>query len=66
MRTDTTMQAREAKSMAPVTYIEAIRQALLEEMRRDQNVFCIGEDIGNEPRYTRINDLKYRILLGRI
>lgn len=32
--------------MALTTYLEAIRQALFEEMRRDSNVFCIGEDIG--------------------
>ena len=29
-----------------VTYLEAIRQALFDEMERDPNVFCIGEDIG--------------------
>jgi 2-oxoisovalerate dehydrogenase E1 component beta subunit len=29
-----------------VTYLEAIRQALFEEMERDENVFCLGEDIG--------------------
>src|SRR5690348_18228257 len=28
------------------TYLEAIREGLLEEMRRDPNVFLIGEDIG--------------------
>ncbi len=32
--------------MAVVTYLEAIRQALFEEMERDPNVFLIGEDIG--------------------
>jgi 2-oxoisovalerate dehydrogenase E1 component beta subunit len=32
--------------MAEITYIEAIRQALWEEMERDQRVFLIGEDIG--------------------
>ena len=32
--------------MAEVTYLEAIREALFEEMERDQNVFCLGEDIG--------------------
>ena len=31
--------------MAEVTYLEAIRQALLEEMERDPTVFCLGEDI---------------------
>ncbi|HYE24134.1 MAG TPA: alpha-ketoacid dehydrogenase subunit beta [Clostridia bacterium] len=32
--------------MAAVTYLEAIRQGLWEEMERDPSVFCIGEDIG--------------------
>jgi len=32
--------------MATVTYLEAIRQALIEEMRRDPRVFLLGEDIG--------------------
>lgn len=32
--------------MAPVTYLEAIRQALFEEMERDPTVVCLGEDIG--------------------
>ncbi|MGH7664723.1 MAG: alpha-ketoacid dehydrogenase subunit beta [Gemmatimonadaceae bacterium] len=32
--------------MAETTYLEAIRQALFEEMQRDENVFCLGEDIG--------------------
>ena len=32
--------------MAEVTYLEAIRQALFEEMERDPAVFCLGEDIG--------------------
>jgi pyruvate/2-oxoglutarate/acetoin dehydrogenase E1 component len=29
-----------------ITYLEAIREALFEEMERDPNVFCLGEDIG--------------------
>ena len=29
-----------------VTYLEAIRQALWEEMERDEHVFCLGEDVG--------------------
>jgi pyruvate/2-oxoglutarate/acetoin dehydrogenase E1 component len=29
----------------PTTYLEAIREGLWEEMERDPNVFCIGEDI---------------------
>lgn len=32
--------------MAEITYLEAIREALVEEMDRDENVFCLGEDIG--------------------
>ncbi|MEO8000054.1 MAG: alpha-ketoacid dehydrogenase subunit beta, partial [Gemmatimonadaceae bacterium] len=32
--------------MAEITYLEAIREGLFEEMERDQNVFCLGEDIG--------------------
>ena len=32
--------------MAETTYLEAIRQALFEEMDRDANVFMLGEDIG--------------------
>jgi 2-oxoisovalerate dehydrogenase E1 component beta subunit len=29
-----------------ITYIGAIREAMREEMLRDENVYCIGEDIG--------------------
>ena len=32
--------------MPTLTYLEAIRQGLWEEMERDPSVFCIGEDIG--------------------
>ena len=32
--------------MAEITYLEAIREALFEEMERDPNVFCLGQDIG--------------------
>ncbi len=32
--------------MATTTYLEAIRQAMWEEMEADPRVFCIGEDIG--------------------
>lgn len=32
--------------MAEVTYLEAIRQGIWEEMERDDRVFMIGEDIG--------------------
>ena len=30
-----------------LTYLEAIREALLEEMRRDPKVFVLGEDVGS-------------------
>jgi 2-oxoisovalerate dehydrogenase E1 component beta subunit len=32
--------------VAPVTYLEAIRQGIWEEMERDPSVFLMGEDIG--------------------
>jgi len=32
--------------MPEITYLEAIREAHFEEMERDPNVFCLGEDIG--------------------
>ena len=33
--------------MTQVTYLEAIREALFDEMAGDDRVFCIGEDIGH-------------------
>jgi 2-oxoisovalerate dehydrogenase E1 component beta subunit len=32
--------------MPQLTYLEAIRQGISEEMERDSSVFCLGEDIG--------------------
>lgn len=32
--------------MAVISYIEAIRQAMWEEMKRDERVFILGEDVG--------------------
>jgi len=32
--------------MAEITYLQAIRDALWEELERDENVFLLGEDIG--------------------
>ncbi len=32
--------------MAETTYLQAISDGLREEMRRDESVFCLGEDIG--------------------
>jgi len=34
------------KAMPEITYLEAINAALKEEMRRDPNVFILGEDVG--------------------
>jgi 2-oxoisovalerate dehydrogenase E1 component beta subunit len=33
--------------MSEVTYLDAIRTAMLEEMERDERVFLIGEDVGH-------------------
>lgn len=32
--------------MPTLTYREALRQSIVEEIERDENVFLIGEDIG--------------------
>jgi 2-oxoisovalerate dehydrogenase E1 component beta subunit len=32
--------------MAEITYLDAIREALIEEMERDPGVLCLGEDVG--------------------
>ncbi len=32
--------------MSEITFLEAIREGITEEMERDENVFCLGEDIG--------------------
>ncbi len=41
------MQNREEEStMAVISYIEAVTQALREEMERDEKVFVLGEDVG--------------------
>ena len=32
--------------MREITYAEALNEAIKEEMERDGQVFCIGEDIG--------------------
>src|ERR1043166_2034681 len=42
--------------MAEITYLEAIREALFEEMERDANVFCIGEDIGRYGGAFKVTD----------
>jgi 2-oxoisovalerate dehydrogenase E1 component beta subunit len=42
--------------MAEVTYLEAIRQGLAEEMERDPSVFCLGEDIGKYGGAFKVTD----------
>ena len=42
--------------MSEVTYLEGIRQALFEEMERDPNVFCLGEDIGTYGGAFKVTD----------
>lgn len=45
MPSETIQSTNAEKSVEQVTYLDAIRLALFEEMRRDNNVICIGEDI---------------------
>jgi 2-oxoisovalerate dehydrogenase E1 component beta subunit len=40
------MTAEAQQQAKQVTFLEAIREALCEEMRRDESVFLLGEDIG--------------------
>ncbi|MFQ3587338.1 MAG: alpha-ketoacid dehydrogenase subunit beta [Fimbriimonadaceae bacterium] len=44
---------------ATLTYREAIRQAIIEEMDRDRQVFCMGEDIGRYKGTFRVTDGLY-------
>lgn len=37
---------KEIKTLREITYAEALNEAIKEEMERDNNVFCLGEDIG--------------------
>jgi pyruvate dehydrogenase E1 component beta subunit len=45
--------------MATLTYREAIRTAIIEEMDRDKNVFIMGEDIGKYKGTFRVTDGLY-------
>jgi len=42
-----TVEAAPTGASREMTYLEAISDALREEMRRDETVFCIGQDIGS-------------------
>ena len=46
MTTAQTAPARDTGTAREMTYLEAISDGLREEMRRDESVLCIGEDIG--------------------
>ncbi len=37
---------RGVRTMREITYLEAVREAMVQEMERDETVFLIGEDIG--------------------
>ncbi|HVT39550.1 MAG TPA: alpha-ketoacid dehydrogenase subunit beta [Gemmatimonadaceae bacterium] len=53
--------------MAEITYLEAIREALFEEMERDPNVFCLGEDVGVFGGAFKVTDgLRERFGAGRV
>ena len=41
--------------MTAVTYLEAIGQAMREEMRRDETVFLLGEDVGTYGGAFKVN-----------
>ena len=43
-------------AQSEVSYLEAISQALDEEMTRDERVFLMGEDIGNYGGDFKINE----------
>ncbi|WP_442601192.1 alpha-ketoacid dehydrogenase subunit beta [Paenibacillus sp. KN14-4R] len=44
--------------MAVITYLEAIRSAMKEEMQRDDNVFVLGEDVGKGGVNNATKDLR--------
>jgi 2-oxoisovalerate dehydrogenase E1 component beta subunit len=45
--------------MKEITYVEAIHQALWEEMERDDNVFILGEDVGKYGGAFRVTEGMY-------
>jgi pyruvate/2-oxoglutarate/acetoin dehydrogenase E1 component len=47
---------RQTQEGKPVTMLEAIREALWEEMERDPNVFILGEDIGTYGGAFKVTD----------
>ena len=51
--------------MAEMTYLQAISDGLREEMRRDEAVFCLGEDIGAFGGAFKVTDGFHRGVRGR-
>jgi acetoin:2,6-dichlorophenolindophenol oxidoreductase subunit beta len=52
--------------MAVMTYLEASRQALIEEMRRDPLVWAVGEDLGRGGVFGQYKDLTEEFGVERI
>lgn len=53
--------------MAKLTLIQAINQALLQEMEADENVVCLGEDVGREGGVFRATEgLQQKFGAGRV
>jgi pyruvate/2-oxoglutarate/acetoin dehydrogenase E1 component len=46
MTPDVATESTAASGVREITYLEAISDALRVEMRRDETVFCLGEDVG--------------------
>jgi hypothetical protein len=44
---DLSTQQAAAQNMREITYSQAVKEALAEEMRRDPHVFIIGEDVAD-------------------
>ncbi len=40
--------------MTMMSYIQAVTRALREEMQRDEKVFILGEDVGQEVEYSEL------------
>src|SRR5699024_2860320 len=50
------MNQEESSKMAEATYIQAITQAMEEELKKDDNVFVNGEDVGAKGGVFRATD----------
>ena len=61
-RGDREVAVQRSEPMAVITYLEAIRQALFDEMARDERVFLLGEDIGVYGGAFKVTDGLHRTL----